>query len=130
MTYRNRPEALFPLWSLRPVSFCLPGAIRAGEKPAHGADLIGASAVLSVLSPAVLAFASVLLVTTGGIAIVICVGLWLRFCRYVYDDAVEQGEKPKAAEVIQAASFGMIGRSSKPSALPSPPKSDDTSLAA
>ena len=68
------------------------------------------------------------MVGTGGIAIVICVALWLRFCRYIYNDAVEHGEKPKAAEVIQAASQGI--RAAKAPALPPPPKSDDTSLAA
>ena len=50
--------------------------------------------------------------------------------RYINDDAVNHGDKPKAAEVVQAASLGMIGRASKPHALPSTPKSDDTSLAA
>ena len=62
-------------------------------------------------------------------AIVSCVGLWLQFCRYVYD-AVKCGQKPKPAEIIQVASLGMIGPSPKTAALPSPPKSDDTSLAA
>jgi hypothetical protein len=57
------------------------------------------------------------------------VALWLRFCRYIYDDAVKRSEKPKPVEVIRAASLGMIGRSSKPPALP-PGKSDDTTLAA
>lgn len=69
-------------------------------------------------------------VGAGGLAIVICVALWLRFCRYIYDDAVKRSEKPKPVEVIRAASLGMIGRSSKVSALPPPSKSDDTPLAA
>jgi hypothetical protein len=66
----------------------------------------------------------------GGVTIIICVGLWLLFCRWVINGAVKRGEKPDPAEVIRAASLGMIGRSPKPPALPSLPKSDDTSLAA
>jgi hypothetical protein len=81
------------------------------------------------LVPLIAAVVSVV-VGTGGITIIICVWLWLRFCRYIYDDAVKHDQKPKAAEVIRAASLGMVGRSSKSAALPSPPKSDDTSLAA
>jgi hypothetical protein len=54
----------------------------------------------------------------------------LQLCRYFYDDAVKRGEKPDPVEVIRAASLGMIGPASKAPALPSPPKSDNTSLAA
>jgi hypothetical protein len=54
----------------------------------------------------------------------------LRLCRYLYDDAVARGEKPDAVEIIRAISEGGPGRSTKRPALPSPPKSDDTSLAA
>jgi hypothetical protein len=43
---------------------------------------------------------------------------------------MKRGEKPDPVELIHAASLGMIGRSPKPPALISPPKSDDTSLAA
>jgi hypothetical protein len=53
------------------------------------------------------------MVGAGGITIVICVGLWLLFCRWVIKGAVERDEKPDAAEVIRAASLGMIGRSPK-----------------
>lgn len=56
----------------------------------------------------------------GGIAIVICVGLWLLFCRWVIKDAVKRGDKPEAVELIRATSLGMIGRS-KPPQLPSAP---------
>jgi hypothetical protein len=52
------------------------------------------------------------------------------FCRWVINSAIKRGEKPDPVEVIRAASLGMIGRSSKTPALPPPPKSDDTSLAA
>jgi hypothetical protein len=54
----------------------------------------------------------------------------LRLCRYLYDDAVARGEKPDAVEIIRAISEGGPGRSTRRPALPSPPKSDDTSLAA
>jgi hypothetical protein len=52
------------------------------------------------------------------------------FCRWVINSAIKRGEKADPVEVIRAASLGMIGRSSKTPALPPPPKSDDTSLAA
>jgi hypothetical protein len=78
----------------------------------------------------IIAAVASIVVGAGGITIVICVGLWLLFCRWVINGAVKRGEKPDPVEVIQAASLGIIGRSSKPPALPSPPKSDDTSLAA
>jgi hypothetical protein len=64
------------------------------------------------LLPHVVAVISVI-VGTGGIAIVVCVGLWLLFCRWVIKGAVKRGGKPYPIEVIRAASLGMIGRSSK-----------------
>jgi hypothetical protein len=82
------------------------------------------------LIPIFAAVVSVIAGAQGATALVICVALWLRFCRYIYDDAVKHDQKPKTAEVIQAASFGMIGRSPKAPALPSSTKSDDKSLAA
>jgi hypothetical protein len=81
------------------------------------------------LLPQISAVISVI-VGTGGITIVICIGLWLLFCRWVIDSAAKRGEKPDPVEVIRASILGMIGRSPKAPALPSPPKSDDTSLAA
>jgi hypothetical protein len=66
----------------------------------------------------------------GGATLVIRHWLWLRFCRHVYDDAVAHNEKPKPEEIIRAASEGFRVRSPKRPALPSSPKSDDTSLAA
>jgi hypothetical protein len=70
------------------------------------------------------------IVGAGGIALITCIGLWLLFCRWVVNSAIKRGEKPDPVEVIRAASLGMIGRSSKTPALPPPPKSGDTSLAA
>jgi hypothetical protein len=63
----------------------------------------------------------------GGLTIVISIGLWLLFCRWVIKGAVKRGEKLDAAELIWATSLGMIGRSPKPPQLPSassgkPPK--------
>jgi hypothetical protein len=69
-------------------------------------------------------------VGAGGATLIIRVGLWLLFCRWVIASAVKRGEKPNPVELIRAASLGMIGRASKPPALTSPAKSDDTSLAA
>jgi hypothetical protein len=57
----------------------------------------------------------------GGITIVICIALWLLFCRWVIKDAVKRGDKPDAVELIRATSLGMIGRSPKPPQLPSAP---------
>jgi hypothetical protein len=76
--------------------------------------------------PHVAAVISVI-VGTGGITIMICIGLWLR--RGVINGAVKRGGKPDRVETIWAASLGMIGRSAKPPASPSLPKSDDTSVA-
>jgi hypothetical protein len=78
------------------------------------------------LLPSIAAVISVI-VGTGGITVVICIALWLLFCRWVIKGAVERKEKLDPVEAIRAASLGMIGRSPKPPALP---KSDATSSAA
>jgi len=81
------------------------------------------------LSPDVVAVASVV-AGTGGIAIVVCVGLWLLFCRWVIKGAVTRGAKPDPVEVIRAASLGMIGRSSKPPLLAGESSSEPNKKAA
>jgi hypothetical protein len=80
--------------------------------------------------PRLIATVLYVLVGTGGLTIVLCIGLWLLYCRWVVNRAMKLGEKPDPVQVIRASSLGMIGRSPKRSALSSPPKSDDTSLAA
>ena len=45
------------------------------------------------LLPQISAVISVI-VGTGGVTIVICIGLWLLFCRWVIDSAAKRGEKP------------------------------------
>jgi hypothetical protein len=77
-----------------------------------------------------LSFSASSIVGTGGMALVIREWLWLRYCRYIHDQAVARKQDPDAAEMIRAASGGRLGHSPKRPALPSPLKSDDTSLAA
>lgn len=54
----------------------------------------------------------------GGLTIVICVGLWLRYCRWVITNTMTRGAEPDPVELIRATSLGMIGRSPKAPALP------------
>jgi hypothetical protein len=70
------------------------------------------------------------IVGAGGITIVICVVLWLLFCRWVIKGAVKRGGKPDPVEVIRAASLGMIGRSSKPPLLAGESSSEPNKKAA
>jgi hypothetical protein len=81
------------------------------------------------LVPLITAVLSVV-VGAGGATLLIREYPWLRYCRYVHDVAVVKGQNPDPEKMIRAASAGRLGRSSNRPALPSSPKSDDTSLAA
>jgi hypothetical protein len=81
------------------------------------------------LIPIIAAFVSVI-VGAGGATLIIRELLWLRYCRDIHDSAVARGQHPKPEEIIRAASEGFIVRTPKRLALPPPPKSDDSSLAA
>ena len=74
--------------------------------------------------------AAVVSVITGGITLVISKWLWLRYCRYVHDQAVARGQNPNPVQMIREAGDGFSDRSARSPALRSPPKTDDTSLAA
>jgi hypothetical protein len=63
-------------------------------------------------------------------AIVICFWLWLRFCRHVYDQAVELDQKPDPQKMIKAASqspLRRMGRRPRPPLAPKPKKPPDDS---
>jgi hypothetical protein len=53
----------------------------------------------------------------GGLTIVICIGLWLRYCRWVINNTMNRGAEPDPVELIRVTSLGMIGRSPKPPLL-------------
>lgn len=57
------------------------------------------------------------------IALVICVALWLLFCRYVIRKAIKQGHKIDPQQMINAASRGPIHLLGERPRLP--PKSDE-----
>jgi hypothetical protein len=44
--------------------------------------------------------------TTSGITVVICVALWLLFCRCVIKGAAKLGDMPDAVELIRVARLG------------------------
>jgi hypothetical protein len=81
------------------------------------------------LMPQIAAVVSVIL-GAGGIALLIRYWLWLRFCRYVHDKAVERGQDPDPERIIQAARLGRPSNSPKQPELPAAPESSDKSLAA
>ncbi len=81
------------------------------------------------LIPQIVAVISVVL-GAGGVAVFLREWLWLRFCRYVHDQAVERGHNPKPEVIIQAAREGRLGGSPKQRQLTAPPKQDNKSLAA
>ena len=60
--------------------------------------------------PAVVAAVSIL--AGGGTTFIIREWLWLRFCRYVHDGAVERGQNPKPEVIIEVAAEGRLGRRS------------------
>jgi hypothetical protein len=49
----------------------------------------------------------------GGATLLIRELLWLRYCRYIHDQAVARGRDPKPKQLIQAASSGRLGHSPK-----------------
>jgi hypothetical protein len=79
--------------------------------------------------PHIAAVLSVIL-GAGGAALLLREWLWLRFCRYVHDKAVERGQNPKPEVIIEAARDGRLGHPRKQRELPAAPKSSNKSLAA
>lgn len=84
---------------------------------------------LMEMGPALLAAASIV-TGGGGITLIIREWLWLRFCRYVHDQAVERKQNPKPEVIIQAAREGRRSRSPAQRALDAAPKSSNKSIAA
>jgi hypothetical protein len=64
--------------------------------------------VVSVVAAAV----SVIL-GAGGVALLAREWLWLRYCRYLHNQAVLRGQNPDPAELIKAASRGGLDRSTE-----------------
>jgi hypothetical protein len=49
-------------------------------------------------------------VGAGGATLLIREWLWLRYCRYLYDQAISHGQNPDVEEIIKAASGGPMRR--------------------
>jgi hypothetical protein len=69
--------------------------------------------------PVIVAVASLL--GGGGIYLFLRELIWLRHCRYLHDQAVERGQDPDPAQLIQAARGGTLQRLAERLPLPRKP---------
>jgi hypothetical protein len=85
-----------------------------------------------LIPPLVVAVAYVVARAIGSVVDLIREERRLRLWRYFHDSAVQRGQDPDPVEIIRAVTEGRPPPEQAPTrpALTSPPKSDDTSLAA